>query len=77
MVVLGLGGCGIGAWGMYSLNGNLSATINKEIDLVEQFPRSVVSLVEDLADEANGLKVPLGNFTDIIVNKVKPKSCTL
>lgn len=70
MLLLGLAGAGMGAWGMFRLRGNLPAYVNAEVDVLQAYPAHVAALVSGIADQSGNLSVPLDGVTDILVTQL-------
>lgn len=66
MLVLGLVGCAMAAWGMASLNQQFPAAVSKEVDIVQELPVSLLSKVDHLANLTRNISSPLDQFEGII-----------
>jgi hypothetical protein len=66
MLVLGLVGCAMAAWGMASLNQQFPAAVSAEIDVVQQFPVKLLLEVEGLANQTQNISSPLDAFEGVL-----------
>jgi hypothetical protein len=66
MLVLGLVGCAMAAWGMASLNQQFPAAVSAEIDIVQQFPEKLLLEVEGLANQTLNISSPLNAFEGVL-----------
>jgi hypothetical protein len=54
------------AWGMASLNKQFPAAVSKEIDIVQEFPVSLLARVEALVNQTQNITFPLDQFEAIL-----------
>jgi hypothetical protein len=66
MLLLGLIGCAMAAWGMASLNQQFPAAVSKEIDIVQEFPVSLLTKFDGLVNQTQNISSPLDQFEAII-----------
>jgi hypothetical protein len=66
MLLLGLVGCAMAAWGMASLNQQFPAAVSKEVDIIQQFPEKLLLEVDGLANQTANISAPLDAFENIL-----------